>query len=355
VSPQPASQQERERDKIGTTRPQFSRVAIPEAERRAGPARPALAGPSFANRFREAVREQNRAVRAQPQSFARPDKVQPEDVKAFRGRITSDNIRINFTRLENRFGAPGHYYAIRPRGHGDFPAGYRDGYRDGFRDGVRAPRRHTVFNISFFYGNYYADPYWELFWLPGYYPSIYHYYGWFPRWIQPERAVVVPVDYIYVPSGPYTYYYAQTLDREGVAQAQRDLSRAWLEGDIDVLSRHLRDDLQVRVYFDGEYKYSISTEDYAEMTLDVMATTRTLKLYLDDPIWLSTHEVFFTGRHVYADPEGEQHTMYISYRLRRIGGEWYIVAVGSSLEPIGHDYVDFRQQARSAVGVSYVG
>jgi hypothetical protein len=34
--------------------------------------------------------------------------------------------------------------------------------------------------------------------------------------------------------------------------------------------------------------------------------------------------------------------VYVSYRLRRLGGEWYIVAVGSSLEPIRHHYSDFR-------------
>jgi hypothetical protein len=32
----------------------------------------------------------------------------------------------------------------------------------------------------------------------------------------------------------------------------------------------------------------------------------------------------------------------VSYRFRNLGGEWFLVAVGSSLEPIQHQYRDFR-------------
>ncbi len=67
-----------------------------------------------------------------------------------------------------------------------------------------------------------------------------------------------------------------------------------------------------------------------------------MALDFDRPIWLSTHEFFVTGRHVFYDPAGVRNTVYVSYRLRLLGGEWYIVAVGSSLEPIRHKYRDFR-------------
>jgi len=79
------------------------------------------------------------------------------------------------------------------------------------------------------------------------------------------------------------------------------------------------------------------------MTLDTLSTIRTGRFYLNDPIWISPAEVFFTGRQVYEDPNGDERTIYLSYRLRHIGGEWYIIAVGTSLNPIQHQYVDFRQ------------
>jgi hypothetical protein len=65
-------------------------------------------------------------------------------------------------------------------------------------------------------------------------------------------------------------------------------------------------------------------------------------LTFNDPIWLSNHEFFVTGRHQFYDPDGDRQTVYVSYRLRKLGGDWYIVSVGSSLEPIRHHYNDFR-------------
>jgi hypothetical protein len=78
------------------------------------------------------------------------------------------------------------------------------------------------------------------------------------------------------------------------------------------------------------------------MTVDAMATTHTVAMDFDTPIWLSTHEFFATGRHVLYDPSGSRQTVHVSYRFRNLGGEWYLVAVGTSLDPIRHQYSDFR-------------
>jgi hypothetical protein len=45
---------------------------------------------------------------------------------------------------------------------------------------------------------------------------------------------------------------------------------------------------------------------------------------------------------VFYDPNDVRQTVYVSYRFRNLGGEWFLVAVGSSLEPIQHQYRDFR-------------
>ena len=222
----------------------------------------------------------------------------------------------------------------------------KDGYWDGYADGYWAGRHlyhHSVVVLSFYYPYYYSDPHWVAFWYADLYPSVYHYWGWCPPWVFPQRVYYAPVEYVYVPRTPYRYYYTgYHLDESGAQQAVEDIRRSWLRSDIDLLAYHLTDQQDIQVYFDGKYEYTTSTEDYYGMTADAMATTATVAMDFDRPIWISSHEVFYTGRHVFYDPDGIRNSVYVSYRLRRLGGEWYIVAIGSSLEPIRHKYRDFR-------------
>ena len=251
-------------------------------------------------------------------------------------------INIGYERVERTFGAPCYDYVITPRG----PADYWDGYWDGYADGHWAGRHfghHPAVTISFYYPYYWSDPYWVAFYYPGYYPGVYHYWGWVPGWVYPTRVYYVPVEYVYVPVTPYRYYpTAYTVDQGGSQRAIDEIRRAWFNSEITPLATHLTDRLDIRVYFDGEYEYTTSTEDYYAMTVDTMATTQTVAMDFNNPIWISSHEVFYTGRHVFYDPGGDRQTVYVSYRLRRLGTEWYVVAVGSSREPIRHQYRDFR-------------
>jgi hypothetical protein len=257
-------------------------------------------------------------------------------------RDTISRISVSYRRVERQFGAPSHHYFIYPRN----PVDYWDGYWDGYADGYWAGKHHRhgrSIVVGFYYPYYWSDPYWLAFHYPGYYPSIYHYWGWCPGWVQPARVYYVPTEYVYVPVTPYRYYYTgYAVDDLGARQAIGDIRRAWLNSEVTPLAAHLTDRLDIRVYFDGEYEYTTSTEDYYTMTVDAMATTQTVAMDFDNPIWISSHEVFYTGRHIFYDPNGARQTVYVSYRLRRLGADWYIVAVGSSLRPIRHQYQDFR-------------
>ena len=79
------------------------------------------------------------------------------------------------------------------------------------------------------------------------------------------------------------------------------------------------------------------------MTLDNMSTTRTVAIELNDPIWVAPDQVFVTGRQVFTDPDGVQHTVYLSYRLQQSDSNWYITGFGSSQQPIQPTVRDFRQ------------
>jgi hypothetical protein len=251
-------------------------------------------------------------------------------------------INIGYQRLKKQLGHPAHDYVFIPRGPDDYWDGYWDGYADGHRAG-RHRRHHDPVVVSFYYGYYWSDPYWLSFWYPGYYPAVYHYWGWSPAWIHPTRAYYAPTQYVYIPPNPYRLYYSgRYVDHAGADRALEDIRLAWFNSEVGPLARHLTDEVDIRTYFDGEYAYSTATEDYYAMTVDAMATTDTVALDFDRPIWVSTHEFFVTGRHVFYDPSGARQTVHVSYRLRLLGGEWYIVAVGSSLYPIRHKYTDFR-------------
>ncbi len=316
----------------------------PEADRRVRLVRPGDRT-RMETRLRDRIREQNRLHQRPERALPSHDTV-GNAISADVALLVRDNISrvsIGYGRVRRHFGAPTHHYLVAPRSRADYWHGYWDGYADGYHAG-RHYWHGSRFVVTFYYGYYWSDPYWCAFYYPGYYPAIYHYWGWSPGWVYPSRAYYVPVEYVYVPTTAYRYYPSTYhVDEAAARAATDDIRRAWFESEISALAYHLTDRVDIRVYFDGEYEYTTTTEDYYAMTVDAMATTHTVALDLDRPIWLSTHEFFVAGRHVFYDPLDKRQTVYVSYRLRNLGGEWYIVAVGSSLEPIRHKYRDFRR------------
>ncbi len=295
-------------------------------------------------RLRERVRtwnqERPRLTQGRPKVDAIGNPVAKDTTLIVRDKI--GRIGSSYHRVREQCGDPGFYYVFAPRSRADYWQGYWDGRADG-RELARRHHHNRHVVINFYYAYYWSDPAWFAFYYPGYYPSIYTYWGWSPGWVYPDRCYYSPGEYVYAPDTAYRYYGGgYYIDQRGADRSLNDIRRAWFDGDISTFAYHLTDDVDIRVYFDGEYEYSTTTEDYYAMTADAMSTTQTVSLDFDDPIWLSTNEFFVTGRHMFYDPNDERQTVYVSYRLRKLGGEWYIVSVGSSLDPIEHQYEDFR-------------
>ncbi|MFB3880890.1 MAG: hypothetical protein ACE149_06485 [Armatimonadota bacterium] len=244
-------------------------------------------------------------------------------------------INVNFVRIESRCGTPAHQFVFLPRT--SFYPGYFHA-DDGFY-GFRHHGHHSFIVINFFYPFYFSDPYWFAFSYPGFYPSVYSMWGWCPGWVYPDRVYYNPYDYVYSPAAYSPRLY---LDSDGQQRAINDIRHAWIESDPSLLLSHLTNQVDVRIYFNGQYSYTSSTDDYYAMTVDTMSTTRTAAMDFDNPIWISSNEVFYAGHQVFADPDGAQHDLYISYRLRKLGSDWYVVAFGSSPDPIRSQYKDFR-------------
>jgi len=191
----------------------------------------------------------------------------------------------------------------------------------------RVTYNRSVYNYRFYYPYYctYYDPYYT-------YPSLYFFYyrGPYPRYIYRDRVIVIQRP-VYISDNDYDDddYYLSTSSRE-LQYAIEDIRRAWLDKDIDALMRHVRTRDHIRVYFKGEYSYSIGPEDYYDMTLDAVDHIYTRRFEVDRVVKKGNRRAYVYAIHEYEDPDGDRHTIYVSYTLERYQGEWWITETGSS-------------------------
>ncbi len=259
----------------------------------------------------------------------------PEDMVSI-DRHRSPFLGDRFRGLAGRFGEPRHrfFFTPRERRFRDFDFDRHDRFRDFGRF-----RHHRTVALNFFYPFYFSDPFFLGFNYPGFFPSPYSYFGWTPGWIYPSQGYYSPGAYDSFGESYGNY----SLDRRGAEAAIEDVRRAWLEDDMDRLAAHLSDQYDVQVSLDGQYQYTTSDKDYYAMTLDTLSTTRTTSMSFGDPTWLAPDQVVYTGQQVFTDPDGESHTLYVSYRLQQADeGTWYIIGYDSSYQPLTKQYSDFR-------------
>jgi len=190
------------------------------------------------------------------------------------------------------------------------------------------------------------------------YPSVYcYYYGLFPPYIPCHRAIFISRN----PRICYSYtdlpiiiadsdccdydcgYYLSDRHYRSLSTALRDIRRAWELGDIDLLTRHVRQDSTIDVFLGDEYAYSVNRLDYCDMTLDAMKAIRTVSFKFYRVRKRCDYEAVAYGKHVYRDDYDDfrrdgcyyyysspYKTVYVSYTLKRYGSDWYITEVGTS-------------------------
>jgi len=247
------------------------------------------------------------------------------------------HIRVRYDRITRTLGGPpSHQFLFSPQKHYDQGKDHDQDEDWDERDNLR------LFMWFFFYPYYHSDQYWFGFDSSGYYPSIYSLWGWCPDWIYPHRVHYLPFDCIY--RDCVNRRTAAVLDYRGVDNAIGDITTAWTDADLDRFLDHLTGGVDIRIYFDNQYSYTVSTEDFAAMTADIMSTTAISSIRFDKPVWISPKQVFVSGHQTSVDPNGFEHQLFLSYRLRKLGSDWYIVAFGSSERPISSQYRDFRNR-----------
>lgn len=274
------------------------------------------------------------------------------------------------------------------------PIGQRSVPQNYYRNDYLYNAPVTVIGGPSLLGGYYYGNYCDTYSSQYCYPSVFSVYVGFPRYIVSPSVIVIGEPYypayytsyqpFYTPSYQVTYnqtnYYVASEERardieKGGEQAQQalkkaypadsyqaafaDIERAWTEGRITPLRKHLREnDVKLSVYFKGKYTYSIASADFAQITRDAFDRLNTVSFRFTRLRRAKNGDLTAYGKHVYRtaddagartdetvpfstdgsklydnsdDPApGQEKTVYVSYTLRRHDGQWYIIGVNSS-------------------------
>lgn len=267
--------------------------------------------------------------------------------------------------------------------HGDFV------YNGG---GVSVVTDGPVLLGGYYYGNYCASQ-----WNNSCYPAVFSDYSGFPQYIYSPGLVVLSEPYAPAYTTPYTPFYAppyqvtyneinyyvdtdRTADtiQQGGAPAQKaldeafpadsyeaafaDIEKAWNDGNLSLLRKHLRDsDTKIAVSLKTQYRYSIASDDFEQITKDAFDRLNTVSFKFKGLRKAKNGDVTAYAVHVYRgsgddsasndgavvpfdtdkpnaenqdDGAGGEHTVYVSYTLRKHDDLWYIIAVDSSTTPL---------------------
>ena len=161
--------------------------------------------------------------------------------------------------------------------------------------------------------------------------SPFYYYGY--PYVYAPRVVVQDVpDYTYsaVPDYTSSNYYLSQGAYSGLNVALDDIRNAFINSQPDLLLKHVDASTQIQIYLDNNYAYSLPGSDYQNMVKDAVTHIKTISFTLDGVQQRSDGAYTVTGTHVFTDVKGVQKSVNVSYTLAQSGGNWVIVAVGSS-------------------------
>lgn len=130
------------------------------------------------------------------------------------------------------------------------------------------------------------------------------------------------------------FYLGGSKQSETISDAMDDIRKAWLNGDVARLNARFKSEGKVRVYPQGNYKYTVEAKEFTSMLKDAMTKIDTIGFEFDRPKSEETGHVLITGVHTFVDADKEKRTTYVSYGLERTGGKWLITEAGSSAAPI---------------------
>lgn len=169
------------------------------------------------------------------------------------------------------------------------------------------------------------------------------YYGVCPPYISSAVCNYYPpaVEFVDVPvyngnncvgfedTGEQNFLNDPNLEAEepGLANAVDELRATFQDGNINALVTLIDPNTSIAIYERGQYKYSMSGDDYLDLTRDAIKSTPTVQFSIDYLHQTSPTSFTASGRHVYRDGYGNEQTMYVSFVLQDISGQWTLTQV----------------------------
>ncbi len=128
-----------------------------------------------------------------------------------------------------------------------------------------------------------------------------------------------------------SYYLARKTTRSNALyNAISDIQKAWENNDFKSFARHLDNNSKVAIYLDGEYAYSLSANDYAEMSQDAIENIDTESFTINRVTQRDNGQYVLYGTHIYRLDDSDTRTVYVSFTIEKDGNNYYIVEAGSS-------------------------
>jgi hypothetical protein len=132
---------------------------------------------------------------------------------------------------------------------------------------------------------------------------------------------------------PYLTNYPGTLGK-----ALRDIQRAWYDEDLNPLIQHVDDRDPIRIYRGDRHTHDLDPSEFLDLTLDAFDQTETDYLrYTEIRPSSDGGSARADAKHVFWDADGNQHTVYLSFRLERTDehyqGDWVLREVRQDSQP----------------------
>ena len=120
-------------------------------------------------------------------------------------------------------------------------------------------------------------------------------------------------------------------DREpGLLNAIDEIQEAYQGGNIDSLVAVTDPNTDIAIFLNGQYSYSMPANDYLDLARDAIDSTRTDQFNLTMLHKRSEGVFVASGQHVYQDQNGRDRSVYVSYVLEDIQGQWTLTQVGTT-------------------------
>ena len=206
-------------------------------------------------------------------------------------------------------------------------------------------------------GYYHYDPFWidSDFWFRGYafepwrrpvHCSPWYYYPHLPAYVPLGYVRVLQLQFYPLRGVRYVWtrgtsgFFSDTLldswgsgsfhrGNRALDEALEDIDRAFNRRDRRAIGRLVPSRGQVHIFMDGRYVYSVESDTFYEMMLDVTLGTRTRR-YEIVSVETYRNEAEVVARHEFIDPWGRWSQVFHWYRLTERWGNYEVTRFGTS-------------------------